>query len=124
MGRSTLTAAMVGKTIGELVKSGKTPQEYQKYGTDMQEIFSAVAELEKIYGEDWKKIPPSALGVYAYFDRLATGLKQFMAGVRKFSLEYIDRSDLICLTEEASKISGLPYVMDMDYEESMKILEG
>lgn len=123
MGRSSLTAAMVGKTIGELVKEGKTPQEYKKYGEDIQEIFSAVADLEKVYGEDWKKIPTGALGVYAYFDRLATGLKQFMAGVRKFSLEYIDRSDLICLTEEAAKVTGLPYVMEMDYEESMRILE-
>jgi len=124
MGRSTLTAAMVGKTIGELSKGGKLPTEFQKYGPDLQELFVAVAELEKIYGEDWRKIPPSALGVYGYFLRLATGMKQFMAGLRKFSLEYIDRSDLLCLTEEASRVSGLPYIMEVDQEESMKILEG
>jgi len=123
MGRSTLAAAMVGKNIGQMIKEGKVPQDYKVYGSDIEEIFSAVADLRKIYGDDWKKIPPSALGVYAYFDRLATGLKELMAGARKFSIDYIDRSDLICLTEEASKVTGLPYVMEMDQEESLKILE-
>lgn len=122
MGRSSLTAAMVGKTIGELVKERKTPQEYKKYGEDIEEIFSAAADLEKLYGDEWKKIPPGALGVYAYFDRLSVGLKQFMAGARKFNLEFIARDDIVALTEEASKVSGIPYVMDLDQEESIKIL--
>jgi len=122
MGRATLTAAMVGKTIREMVKTGKVPAEYKNYGDNIEEIFSAVAEVKKIFGEDWKKIPPSALGVYGYFDRLAVGLKQFMAGARKFKLEYISRDDLVALTEDASKVTGIPYVMDLDHEESMKIL--
>ena len=122
MGRATLTAAMVGKTIGEMIKNGKIPAEYKGYGEDIEEIFTAVAEIKKIYGDDWKKIPPSAFGVYGYFDRLAVGLKQFMAGARKFKLEYISRDDLVSLTETAAKVTGIPYVMDLDQEESMKIL--
>ncbi|MCX7845185.1 MAG: FMN-binding glutamate synthase family protein [Dictyoglomaceae bacterium] len=123
MGRSTLTAAMVGKTIGEMIKTGKIPADYKDYGNDIEEIFTAVAEIKKIYGnEEWRKIPPSAIGVYGYFDRLAVGLKQFMAGARKFKLEYISREDLVALTEEAAKVTGIPYVMDFDHEESMKIL--
>jgi glutamate synthase domain-containing protein 2 len=122
MGRSTLTAAMVGKTIGSLIASGNIPKDYAEYGNQVEEIFIAVAEMKKILGNDWKKVPPAALGVYSYFDRLATGLKQFMAGARKFKLEYISRDDIFALTEEAAKATGIPYVMDLDKEESLKIL--
>jgi hypothetical protein len=30
------------------------------------------------------------------------GLQQFMAGARKFAIQYLDRSDLVSLTREAS----------------------
>jgi hypothetical protein len=45
-----------------------------------------------------------------------------MAGARKFALKYIDRNDLFALTEEAAKVSGIPYVMDADAAEVEKIL--
>jgi len=47
-----------------------------------------------------------------------------MAGARKFKLEYISRDDIFALTEEAAKVTGVPYVMDLDKEESLKILLG
>lgn len=122
MGRATLTAAMVGKNLGEWIKKGTIPKEYAEYGNDIEEIFVAVAEIKKILGDDWKKVPPAALSVYGYFDRLAVGLKQFMAGARKFKLEYITRDDIVALTKEAAEVTGIPYVMDLDHEESMKIL--
>ncbi|MFN3966133.1 MAG: FMN-binding glutamate synthase family protein, partial [Endomicrobiia bacterium] len=114
--------AMVGKTIGNLIKSGKVPAEYKEYGDTIEQIFVGSAELKKRFGKDFEKIPPSAIGLYTYFSRLATGLKQFMAGARKFALKYIDRSDLVALTKEASEISGIPYVMDVDKEEALKLL--
>jgi hypothetical protein len=60
--------------------------------------------------------------MYTYYDRLGTGLKQFMAGARKFSLDYIQRDDIVALTREAADISGIDYVMDADKEEIEKIL--
>jgi len=45
-----------------------------------------------------------------------------MAGSRKFSLEYISRNDLAALTREASGISGIPYIMDLDKAEVDRIL--
>jgi len=57
-----------------------------------------------------------------YFDRLNAGLQQFMAGARKFALQYISRDDLCALTREASDVSGIPYVMDVDREAVDKIL--
>ena len=35
-----------------------------------------------------------------------------MAGSRNFSIPAISRKDLMALTEEAAKVSGIPYVMD------------
>jgi hypothetical protein len=45
-----------------------------------------------------------------------------MAGSRNFNLPAISRKDIMALTEEAAKISGIPYVMDAYREEAEKIL--
>jgi hypothetical protein len=52
------------------------------------------------------------------------GIKQLIAGGRKFALNYIDRNDLLALTREAAEVSGIPYVMEVDMEEAMQILGG
>jgi len=59
-----------------------------------------------------------------YFDRLNAGVQQLMAGARKFALKYISRDDLCSLTREASEMSGIPYVMDVDKQEVETILRG
>ncbi|MGD1061012.1 MAG: hypothetical protein ABR879_06110, partial [Methanomassiliicoccales archaeon] len=45
-----------------------------------------------------KDIPWGAVGVYTYFDGIATVLKQLMAGSRKFTLANLARDD-ICAFE-------------------------
>jgi hypothetical protein len=45
-----------------------------------------------------------------------------MAGSRNFNLSTISRKDIMSLTEEAAKISDIPYVMDAYREEAEKIL--
>ncbi|MDP3880463.1 MAG: FMN-binding glutamate synthase family protein [Dehalococcoidales bacterium] len=120
MGRSTLTAAMVGKTHGELMT--ESYQGAQEYDEMLLRTFTAAEQLKEKFGNDFRRIPPAAIGIYTYYDRLATGLRQLMAGERKFALEYIDRNDLMSLTREATDVSGIPYVMDADREEVDKIL--
>ncbi len=122
MGRSAMAAAMVGNTIGEFVKKGKVPKEIAKYGEKVDQIFVGAAELKKRYGKDFRRIPPAAIGMYTYYDRVNLGLQQFMAGARKFALKYITRNDLVALTREAAEVSGITYVMDSDKEEIDKIL--
>ena len=73
-------------------------------------------------GDDFEKIPTGALGLYTYMERLAQGLRQLMTGSRKFSLKYITRNDIAALTREASEISGIPYITEVDREEVEKIL--
>ena len=62
------------------------------------------------------------MGVFGYWERLSMGLRQMMAGNRKFGLEYITRDDIASLTQEVANISGIPYVTDVDKEEVEKIL--
>lgn len=123
MARSALTAAMVGKTVGQNLKNGKVPGEYKKYGDKVEQVFIAAEELKSSLGaEAFDRLPVGAIGVYSYFGRLAQGLRQFMCGARKFSLEHITRDDLVALTREAADISGISYVMDCDAAEVEDIL--
>lgn len=123
MARSPLTAAMVGKNVGEAIKAGKVPNEYKKYGESLDQIFIYASELRNQLGEEaFAKLPVGAIGVYTYFERLAQGLRQMMCGARKFSLDFITRDDIFALTKEASEITGIKYVMDHDAEEAERII--
>ena len=120
MGRSTLTAAMVGKTHGQLME--ETYGRGEKYQEMMLRTFNAAEQLKEKYGKDFDKIPPAAIGIYTYYDRLSIGLRQLMAGERKFALKYIDRNDIMSLTREAADVSEIPYIMETDAEEVERIL--
>ncbi|OEH86654.1 glutamate synthase [Desulfuribacillus stibiiarsenatis] len=123
MARAPLTAAMVGKNVEQAIKNGKVFNEQKKYGENMDQIFILAEQLRKDLGKDaFDRLPEGALGVYTYYNRLQQGLKQFMCGARKFTLAHIDRNDLVALTEEAAKISGIKYIMDADREEVKNIL--
>jgi hypothetical protein len=63
-----------------------------------------------------------AIGIYTYAQKFKVGLQQIMAGSRNFSLNTLSRNDLMALTEEASKISGIPYVMDAYADEALTVL--
>jgi len=143
MGRSIMTAAMVGNTQANLLKK-KMEKDIEKDGTvihyfdeelkkksplvkkgdwiNVEDLFVTTPKLKEKYGKDFKLIPPGALGLYTYIDRLTQGLQQLMAGARKFALKHIDRNDICALTREAAEMSGITYVMDSDKEEVDKLL--
>jgi len=123
LGRASMTAAMVGNTIGQMIKSGKVAPEIAKFGTDIEHVFILAAKLKEKYGKDFEKIPAGAIGMLTYFDRLNAGLQQLMAGARKFALPYLSRTDLCALTREAAQVTGIDYVMDSDREEAAEILQ-
>jgi glutamate synthase domain-containing protein 2 len=123
MARAPIAAAMVGKTIGKAIEEGQLPVYVERFGGSKDEIFVTATELRKELGNDeFERIPTGAIGLYTYYERLAQGLRQLMAGARKFSTELITRDDLAALTHEAADISGITYVMDVDKEASAKIL--
>ena len=121
LGRAILTAAMVGKTHGKLLE-GKIARDGGSVEQGYVSLFAVGARIKERFGSDFAKLPPGAIGMYSYVDRLRQGLQQLMAGARKFALQYIDRNDLVALTREAAEISGIPYVMESDQEEVTRIL--
>jgi glutamate synthase domain-containing protein 2 len=124
MARSPLAAAMVGKTIGKRIDEGNVPVYVERFGNTKEEIFVTGPELKHRYGKAFDKIPTGAIGVYTYYERLAQGMRQLMCGARKFNLDTIARDDIASLTQEATIISGIPYIMEVDKEEAWKIIKG
>jgi hypothetical protein len=117
MARGPIAAAMVGKTIGNALQNNELPVYIGRFGNSIDKIFVTAEHLKKEIGEkQYLKLPTGAIGLYTYYERLAQGLRQLMAGARKFGLNQIKRDDIAALTEEAAKISGIKYVMDIDKE--------
>lgn len=123
MARGPMAATMVGKTIGKRIAEGQIPVYVERFGNTAEEIFVTAPELKRKYGERFNDIPTGALGLYSYFKRLSQGLRQLMAGNRKFGLGYITRDDIAALTPDAARVSGIPYILDVDKDEVEKILK-
>jgi len=123
MARGPMAATMVGKTIGKRIEEGQIPVYVERFGNSAEEIFVTAPALKRKYKERFNEIPTGAMGIYSYFSRLAQGLKQLMAGNRKFALNYITRDDIAALTQDAAYISGIPYITEIDKEEVNKILD-
>ncbi len=123
MARAPIAAAMVGKTIGRTIDEHQIPVYIERFGNSKDEIFVTASALRRELGdEEFERLPMGALGLYTYYERLAQGLRQLMAGSRKFSLEHIARDDIAALTHEAQAVSGIQYIMDADQAEVEKIL--
>ena len=124
MARAPIAAAMVGKTIGRTIDENEVPVYIERFGNSKDEIFVTASSLRKELGnEEFEKLPTGALGLYTYYERLAQGLRQLMAGSRKFALEHMSRDDIATLTLEAKEVSGIQYVMDVDQGKVERILD-
>lgn len=118
MGRAMMIPGMVGKNIAEWIASDDLPNTVSQFGSTPEEIFVCYDELEDKYGSQMAKIPLGAVGIYSYSQKLKVGLQQLMAGSRNFRLSTITRKDVAALTEDAAKVSGIPYIMDAFREEA------
>ncbi|MDY7011272.1 MAG: FMN-binding glutamate synthase family protein [Planctomycetota bacterium] len=127
MGRALMIPGMVGKNIGLWLREGLNalPKNIRQFGSTKEEIFIRYEALVKKYGKQTvEQMPLGAVAMSCFTDKLRTGLQQIMAGSRNFRVDAISRSDLMSLTEEAAKISGIPYVMDAYRDEAMAVIEG
>jgi glutamate synthase domain-containing protein 2 len=122
MGRALMIPGMVGKNIGQWLAEGDLPKTVAKYGKSVEEIFVSYEELKGKYGDAMKDIPLGAIGIYTFSQKLRVGLQQLMAGSRNFKLSLVSRKDLMALTEDAAKISGIPYIMEAYRPEAEQIL--
>lgn len=124
MARSPLCAAHVGKLVAEQINKNAIDKTIEPYGNKIDEVFVLASRARKLFGSHGKEVPPGALGVYSYYQRLSQGLRQLMCGSRKFALEYLTRDDIVALTRDAAEVTGLRYIMEADSEEAEQILMG
>ena len=125
MGRALMIPGMVGKNIQQWLKDGKLPNTVGQFGSTPEEIFVNYEDVKNIVGcDEMKNIPLGAVGVYSYCEKIRVGLQQLMAGARCFSVPAITRREIMSLTEECAKATGIPYLMDAYREEATAILEG
>ena len=125
MARSPIAAAMVGKTIGRAIDEGQLPVYIERFGNSRDDIFVTATALRRDLGDSiFETLPAGALGLYTYYERLAQGLRQLMAGSRKFAIDYISRDDIAALTRESADISGIQHITDVDKAQVEEILAG
>jgi len=125
MGRALMIPGMVGKNITEWMKKNDLPKTVSQYGTTPEEIFVSYETVKDLMGGNgFKEIPLGAIGIYSYSDKIRVGLQQLMAGSRCFNVGAVTRKELMSLTEECAKVTGIPYVMDAYRAEAEAILEG
>ncbi|MDR1469037.1 MAG: FMN-binding glutamate synthase family protein [Spirochaetaceae bacterium] len=125
MGRALMIPGMVGKNIGQWLKEGSLPKSVAEFGSTPEEIFVNYERVKDLVGAaEIKNIPLGAIGIYSYADKLRIGLQQLMAGARRFRLASLGRQDLMSLTEECVRVTGIPYVLDCYRNEALAILTG
>jgi glutamate synthase domain-containing protein 2 len=123
MGRALMIPGMVGKNIEQWLEDGKLPNTVSQFGSTPEEIFVCYEDVKGIVGSgEIKNIPLGALGIYSFSEKIRIGLQQLMAGARCFSVPAITRRQLMSLTEECTKVTSIPYLMDAYREEAEKIL--
>jgi glutamate synthase domain-containing protein 2 len=133
MGRAIMIPGFIGANIeGALQPERKEKlngnwDELPKYVSDMgtrpEEIFAEYYEVEKKVGkEEMKNIPYGAIAVWTLADKLKAGLQQLLAGVRKFSVGAISRSDIFSGNRETEEVTGIPFITDVEEESALKIL--
>ncbi|MEE8413514.1 MAG: FMN-binding glutamate synthase family protein [Dehalococcoidales bacterium] len=123
MGRALMIPGMVGKNIALWMKDGKLPNTVGQFGATVEEIFVNYEEVKNLVGADEiDNIPLGAIGIYSYSQKIQIGLQQLMAGARCFNVPVITRRELMSLTDECTRVTGIPYLMDAYREEAMAIL--
>jgi glutamate synthase domain-containing protein 2 len=122
MGRALMIPGMVGSNAEKWIAENDLPKQLKEFGSTKEELFVCYEELRSKYGEDMNKIPLGAVGIYSYAQKLQVGLQQMMCGARKMSVPSIGRDDVMALTEEAAKVSGIAYVMDAYRDEALAII--
>ena len=124
MGRALMIPGMVGKNIERWLKGedGGLPKTVSKFGSTKEEIFVSYEEIKAKYGKEADTLPLGAIGIYSAVEKLRVGLQQLMAGSRKWRVDLIARADLASLTEECTKVTAIPYIMDAYREEAMEII--
>jgi glutamate synthase domain-containing protein 2 len=124
MGRAMMIPGMVGKNVATWMNNGGLPSTVSQYGSTLEEIFVCWEQVADLVGRDaMQSLPLGAVGIFSYAEKLRVGVQQLMAGARRFSIKAMSRRDLMSLTEECARVTGIPYLMQAYREEAEAILD-
>jgi len=99
------------------------PPAVKEAGSRPRGIFAGWYDVEEIVGpREMENIPFGAVALYTLADKLSTGLKQLLAGVRKFNITEISRADLMSGNREVEELTGIPYMTEALHGEALDIL--
>ncbi|MHA1488165.1 MAG: glutamate synthase-related protein [Promethearchaeota archaeon] len=113
LARAPITAVMKAKYVENVISQKKAtpallstlgfPKDKSPDTLTLEEAFIEHNHLMRL--NTGKNIPPAAVGVYSYFSsKLGTGIKQLLAGTRKFKLDLIAREDIACISQRAQDV--------------------
>lgn len=133
MGRAPMIPGFLGANIEGVFKPEKKaelnghwdslPATVSTLGKYPEEIFAGWEAVKNKVGKDeMENIPYGAIAMYAFADKVACGLQQFMAGARKFNLSEITRADIISANRENADVTGIPFMTDALDAEAKAIL--
>lgn len=134
MGRALMIPGFVGTNIQGVLQPescaaihgnwDSLPQSVTQFGQLPEEIFAGYYDVEKKVGPaEMKNIPFGAIALWTLADKLAAGLQQLLAGVRKFSLAEISRHDLFSANRETERETKIPFMTDVLDNAARRILE-
>ncbi|PTD94714.1 FMN-binding glutamate synthase family protein, partial [archaeon SCG-AAA382B04] len=132
MGRALMIPGFVGSNIeGALNPERKEevngywdslPGTVKGIGEKPKEIFSGWYDVQEKLGEEMENIPYGAIALWNLTQKLGIGLKQFMAGARKFDLDNLRRKDLMSANKETEEITGIPHMTKANNQQAKEIL--
>ena len=133
LGRAPMIAGFLGSNIEGVFHPEKKaslnghwdvlPPSVTEYGKYPEEIFALWETVKnKVGAEEMNRIPLGAVALCGYADKLACGLQQFMAGVRKFNISQLSREDLITSNRETEAVTGISFMTDALDDKAKAIL--
>jgi len=133
LGRAPMIAGFLGSNIEGVFHPERKailnghwdvlPHSVTEYGKYPEEIFALWENVKnKVGANEIDRIPLGAIALCGYADKLACGLQQFMAGVRKFNISQLSRDDLITANRETEAITGIPFMTEALDDKAKTIL--
>jgi len=133
MGRALMIPGFLGANIEGVLRPERKaavngnwdnlPKTVLDVGSTPQAIFAGYHKVqERLGAAETAKVPFGAIAMVTLADKLAAGLQQFLAGVRKFSLSAISRDDIVSANRETERETGVPFITDVQDETARRIL--
>lgn len=133
MGRALMIPAFLGSNIEGVLRPERKevvngqwdelPNNVTEIGTTAEEIFAAYYDVRnKVGEEEMKYIPYGAIAMWTHVDKIMTGLRQFLAGARKFSVQDISRSDIVSPNRAMEEVTNIQFITEAEDEIAKNII--